>query len=400
MPAPFILLDDARPSGAGAARLYRDPAVVVVAHRPGDVEPALQRIAELSREGYALAGYLAYEAGLALEPRLLPLAEARCGADGPLLWFGAFAGYETIASRDVPQWLAARATTAQAAIGPLEPQLSPAGHAAAFAALQEAIRAGDIYQANLSFPLAGSWRGDPLALYAALRPAACAGHGGIVHDGSHWLLSFSPELFFALEDGEATVKPMKGTRPRGATAAEDAALAAELAQSAKDRAENLMIVDLLRNDLGRVCMIGSVEVDGLFTVESFATVHQLVSTIRGQLVPSCDAVQAVRAAFPPGSMTGAPKLRTMEIIDGLEGGARGPYSGALGWFSVDGAADLAVVIRSVVVAGGHATVGAGGAVVELSSPAAELDEMLLKAAVTEPALREAACAAPVAAAVS
>ncbi len=383
MPAPFILLDDARPSGAGAARLYRDPAVVVVARRPGDVEPALQRIAELSREGYALAGYLAYEAGLALEPRLLPLAEARCGADGPLLWFGAFAGYETIASRDVPQWLAARATTAQAAIGPLEPQLSPAGHAAAFAALQEAIRAGDIYQANLSFPLAGSWRGDPLALYAALRPAACAGHGGIVHDGSHWLLSFSPELFFALEDGEATVKPMKGTRPRGATAAEDAALAAELAQSAKDRAENLMIVDLMRNDLSRVARAGSVRVEAPFAVETYPTVHQMVTTIRAGLQPGKDAVDVIRALFPCGSITGAPKIRAMELIERLERDARGPYCGAIGRIDVTGDAAFNVAIRTLRLSppengAGRAVLGVGSAIVADSGAVAEWRECLVK----------------------
>ncbi len=223
MSTPFILLDDARPEGASAARLYEAPREVVVARRAEEVAPALERLDELRAGGLELAGYMAYEAGLALEPRLAPLAAARSGAAGPLLWFGAFEGYQTIAADEVTAWLAARGGAGLAQVGPLEPQLSPGGYAADFAALQEAIAAGDIYQANLTFPLAGSYRGDPLALYAALRPAARAGYGGVVFDGSHWLLSCSPELFFAERDGAAMVKPMKGTRPRGRDAAEDAA---------------------------------------------------------------------------------------------------------------------------------------------------------------------------------
>ena len=284
---------------------------------------------------------------------------------------------------------------------PRTPRHSDSQYLELISASRREIRRGQSYEICLTNQFDYPVQIDPLPTWLALRRHNPAPHGALFVLPGVAVLSSSPERFLSVDaHGAVCAQPIKGTRRRGADAVADARLRAELAASEKDRAENLMIVDLLRNDLGRVCMIGSVEVDGLFTVESFATVHQLVSTIRGQLVPSCDAVQAVRAAFPPGSMTGAPKLRTMEIIDGFEGGARGPYSGALGWFSVDGAADLAVVIRSVVVAGGHATVGAGGAVVELSSPAAELDEMLLKAAVTEPALREAACAAPVAAAVS
>ena len=228
MAVPFLLLDDARTDGPSPARLYQAPVETVVARHVADVVPALDRIETLRAAGHHIAGYLAYEAGLALEGRLAPLAAARTGGCGPLLWFGAFAGYDEIAAAEVPGWLAAQAT-GSASVGPLDPQISPGGYSRAFAAMEEAIAAGDIYQANLTFPLAGSYRGDPLALYAALRPAAGAGYGGVVFDGSHWLLSLSPELFFALKDGAARVKPMKGTRPRGRDPAEDAAMRDELA---------------------------------------------------------------------------------------------------------------------------------------------------------------------------
>src|SRR6218665_1370724 len=183
MAEPFILLDDARAEGPSDARLYRAPVEIVIARQPDEVEPALARIEALQRKGYDLAGYLAYEAGLALEPRLAALATARSGANGPLVWFGAFAGYQAIAAAEVPQWLAAEAV-GPATIGPAEPQLSPGGYARAFGALQDAIRAGDIYQANLTFPLQASWTGDPLALYAALPPAASAGYGGGLFAGA------------------------------------------------------------------------------------------------------------------------------------------------------------------------------------------------------------------------
>ena len=386
MPAPFILLDDARSEGASPARLYRDPREIVVARRPEEVASALARIEMLAGEGYAMAGMFAYEAGLALEPRLAPLAARRSGAGGPLVWFGAFAGWEEIAADAVPGWLADNADPGPvSAIGPLDPQLSVGGYLAEFAALRAAIHAGDIYQANLTFPLAGSWRGDPLALYAALRPQAAAGYGGIVFDGSHWLLSLSPELFVAVQAGAVTAKPMKGTRPRGRVAAEDAQLASDLAASIKDRAENLMIVDLMRNDLSRVCEPGSVKVERAFAVESYPTVHQMTTTVRARLQPGLGALDLVRAIFPCGSITGAPKIRAMQLIDSGERDARGPYCGAIGRIDpadADGTSDAAfnVAIRTLRLdqATGRVTMGVGSAIVADSQPLDEWRECVLK----------------------
>ncbi|HEY0958127.1 MAG TPA: aminodeoxychorismate synthase component I [Novosphingobium sp.] len=382
MTEPFILLDDARPEGASDARLYRGPAELVVARRIDQVEDALKRIEVLAGQGMHLAGYLAYEAGLALEPRLAPLAASRTGAAGPLVWFGAFADCETIPAAEVPQWLAAHAK-GPGSVGAFDPQLSFGGYAAAFARLQEAIRAGDIYQANLTFPLAASWRGDPLALYAAIRPAAGAGYGGVICDGAHWLLSFSPELFFALKEGAATVKPMKGTRPRSRDAAEDARLAAELASSAKDRAENLMIVDLMRNDLSRVAQPGSVRVESPFAVETYPTVHQMVSTVRARLQSGRNAIDLIRALFPCGSITGAPKIRAMELIGEVERDARGPYCGTIGRIDPSGDAAFNVAIRTLRLTPGEngrgqAVLGVGSAIVADSKALTEWRECLVK----------------------
>ncbi|MBX7527964.1 aminodeoxychorismate synthase component I [Qipengyuania vesicularis] len=381
---PFVLLDDARESGAADALLYENPREVFVARRADEVEWAL-RAAEAARKGGGeLAGYITYEAGLALEDRLAARAAAKTGATGPLVWLGLFDAPEKIAAADMSDWLQAHAR-GPGSVGPLEPQISPGGYEAAFAKLQEAIRAGDIYQANLTFPLAGNFTGDPLGLYAALRPAAQAGYGGVIFDGSHWLLSLSPELFVSLKGNEAKAKPMKGTRPRSSDEPQDRAYAEELASSVKDKAENLMIVDLMRNDLSRVAEAGSVRVDEPFAIESYPTVHQMVSVVRAELQDGMGAIDLVRALFPCGSITGAPKIRAMELIDEVERDARGPYCGAIGRIGADGDAAFNVAIRTLRLteienSRGKAVLGVGGAIVADSEAHTEWREALLKGA--------------------
>ncbi|WP_366556260.1 aminodeoxychorismate synthase component I [Aquibaculum sediminis] len=246
---------------------------------------------------------------------------------------------------------------------------------------QVAIRDGESYEVCLTNRLEVWAAVDPVTVYRHLRRLNPAPHAAYLRLGGITLASSSPERFLsATADGQLQAKPIKGTVRRDEDPARDAALAEALRSGEKDRAENLMIVDLLRHDLGRVARLGSVRVPALMQVESYATVHQLVSTIEAQLAPNHTLVDAIRAAFPPGSMTGAPKRRTLEIIDSLEEGPRGAYSGALGWIGMDGAADLSVVIRTLVQEKSHRwSLGVGGAITALSEPQAELDEMYLKA---------------------
>lgn len=375
----FVLLDDARGTGGGPARLFRGALDEVVARTPDEVAPALARLRAAGRRGLHAAGWIGYEAGLALDPATRPLLDARPPA-GPLLWFGLFAAAETVAADKVPALLP---DPAGAVLGAPRPLIGEAEHAGQVAAVQRLIAAGDIYQANLTFPAEVAVAGDLRAAYARLRAAGGGGHGALVRGGGRWLLSFSPELFFRLDAGRLTARPMKGTAARDPDDAADARAAAALLADPKQRAENLMIVDLLRNDLARVAAPGSVAVPRLFTVESYPTVHQLTSTVTAALAPGRDAVDVLGALFPCGSITGAPKIRAIQVIDAIEGHARHVYTGSIGHLAPNGDATFSIAIRTLEVGDGRpgmARLGLGSGIVADSAPAAEWRECLAKGA--------------------
>ncbi|WP_260597488.1 aminodeoxychorismate synthase component I [Sphingomonas endolithica] len=368
---PFVLLDDARDGGA---RLYRDPVRVIVATETHDIVAALAEIRAAAE--YHAAGFLAYEAGAGLEPAVA----ATHAAAVPLLWFGLFERWDDIA--DVRAILP---DPNGAWIGAPEPLLDRAHYDAQFGRVLDLIAAGDIYQANLTYRALCRFAGNPLALYAQLRGRAQAGYGALVWTGQEALLSLSPELFFAAEGGKLTCRPMKGTARRGATVEEDAALAEALASDAKQRAENLMIVDLMRNDLSRVARPGSVAVPALFEVERYPTVLQMVSTVTAELADDKDAIDVLSALFPCGSITGAPKIRAMQAIREIEGSPRGAYTGSIG--RIDAAGDSGVrdamfnvAIRTLSIRNGapKAAFGVGGGIVADSIAAQEWDETLAK----------------------
>lgn len=383
--APFVLLDDARVGLASPARLYRNPVRCLVAQTPDQLDELLNDLRVGGRAGLHAAGYFTYEAGLALEPRLRPLL-----ADLPprqLAWFGLFEGHDVMTPEQTEAWLTARAPQGPAWLGPVKPVTLPEDYAARFDLVHAAIESGDIYQANLTFQNRAALSGHPLALYRALRSRSSAGYGGVICDGDDWLLSLSPELFFSLQQGRATARPMKGTAPRHPDPLRDAEIARALAESEKDRAENLMIVDLLRNDLSRVAMPGSVQVTDLFRIESYPTVHQMTSTVRAAIAPGVDAIDIIRAIFPCGSITGAPKIRAMELLRSIEEVPRGVYCGTIGRIDpssdgIVGDAAFNVAIRTLHIArdAQMVTLGLGSGVVADSASADEWRECLLKGA--------------------
>jgi para-aminobenzoate synthetase len=270
---------------------------------------------------------------------------------------------------------------------------TPGWYAAAFAEVQEQLRAGNSYEVNLTYRDQGESLLGPVEIYQRLRSSDPAPYAGVLRHRAGgrdtWLLSASPERFATIDrHRRIETRPIKGTTPRGATADEDAALRLSLATDPRFRAENLMITDLLRNDLSMVCEPGSVRVPHLMEVESYASVHQLVTTVRGQLRDGVGTVDALRALFPAGSMTGAPKLRTMQIIDAVEATPRGIYAGAFGWISGDGRADLGVVIRSLIRTGdGPWTWGTGGGITVRSDVDEEWSETRWKASRLSAALQ-------------
>jgi para-aminobenzoate synthetase / 4-amino-4-deoxychorismate lyase len=353
---------------------------LVEAWRLDQVVPALERIERLAAEhGLHSVGYVAYDAAPAFDPALRV-----AGTDGqlPLLRFAAFARREATAPPDAPPGAAERLE--------LVPSLDAAAFAARVQRVRALIAAGETYQTNLTFRLQGRLdAAETERLYGRLGAAQQAAYCAYLDFGDAAVLSLSPELHFHWADGALEMRPMKGTRPRGRWSEEDDALARELVESEKERAENLMIVDLLRNDVGRIAEWGSVRVPRLFHVERYATVHQMTSTVRARTRPDVGLADVFRALFPSGSVTGAPKVRTSHIIADLECSPRGLYTGAVGYVS-PGEALFNVAIRTLVVerATGRVILGVGSGITYDSDAAAEYSECLQKAAFVDAVPRE------------
>ncbi|KAB7648531.1 aminodeoxychorismate synthase component I [Polymorphobacter fuscus] len=359
---PFVLLDDV---AAGRARLFSGLIEAVVAETADAVLPALTRLVAPR----PWAGFVGFEAGYALEA-VLPERSAPAGE--PLLWFGHFA-------HDVVVDAKALLGGGPASLGDAVPGIDHPAYAARLARVAALIAAGDIYQANLTFNALVAVGGHPLHLYARLRAGSRAPYGALLFTGSLWVLSFSPELFFRLDGRQLTARPMKGTARRGGDAAEDAALAAALQADPKNRAENLMIVDLLRNDLSRVG--DNVAVPALFDIETYPTVLQMTSTITATARAGMTAADVLARLFPCGSVTGAPKIRAMQVIAEVEDAPRGVYTGSIGAISASGDAVFNVAIRTLVMAPGWpaARLGLGSGIVADSAAPDEWAECLAKA---------------------
>ncbi|MCR8546542.1 aminodeoxychorismate synthase component I [Salipiger sp. P9] len=364
------VLVEAGPSGRPA--LFARPEEVIVARDGAEARAALERLEAARRAGFWIAGLACYELGYALEPVLGDLL----APGAPLLAFGIFRGPE--AAEGVLAEAAAQA--AQARVIRATPLWSPADYAGRFHEIKAMIARGDLYQVNLTLPVEVAFEGTELGLWGRMRGFQPVGYGAVVALGGVQVLSRSPELFFQADAaGGIAVAPMKGTAPRGATGAADTALRETLARDEKNRAENIMIVDLMRNDLARIARVGSVRVPELLKVETYETVHQMVSRVEARLEGEAALPALMRALFPCGSITGAPKIAAMQAIHRLEGWTRGAYCGAIGWAAPDGRAAFNVAIRTLTLTGpGRAEMGVGGGIVHDSQCDAEYEEALWK----------------------
>lgn len=355
----------------GERQDFADPGKLLLAHRPGEVAETLDAAEAYRLAGKWLAGYVSYEAGYALDPSLaLHMPEER---RVPLVCLGVF---------DAP-------SDAPAAPAPgEEPHLSgPVAlwslddYRARFEDLHRHLALGDCYQGNLTFPVRARWRGDPFALFKRLTVRQPVRYASFIDLGGPPVLSRSPELFFDVSgDGFIETMPMKGTMPRGASTEQDEHLKELLRSDPKNLAENRMIVDLLRNDISRVSQTGTLEVPDLFRVETYPTVHQMVSRVRARLSEGVTLLEIFTALFPCGSVTGAPKISAMKILRRLESGPRDVYCGAIGWAAPDGRMRFNVAIRTITLHGnGEAVFNVGGGVVFDSTAEGEYEEALLKA---------------------
>lgn len=394
---PFVLIDDARKGQGEGARLFQSPSETIIAHSLDEIQPALEKLRIATENGAYTAGFISYEAGFSLEQKLNKTADIQpkhqrfshsrhhpSGApivQAPLLWMGVFDRYETIPASAVESRLE---DPTGAWLGPVQPDIDYAHYDKMVEQVQAYIAAGDVYQINLSFGANLTIKGHPLAIYSKLRQASLHPWGGAVFTGEHWILSASPELFFQASDGRLTARPMKGTAARHTDSKADQQAINALRSSQKERAENLMIVDLIRNDLSRIAAPSTVQTPQIFEVETYPTVHQMTSTVTARLSPKHNIIDAIKALFPCGSVTGAPKIRAMEIIAETEGGTRGVYTGSIGWVGPQNEAAFNVAIRTLVIANGqnNARLGLGSAIVADSVAASEWRECLAKSTFT------------------
>lgn len=348
---------------------FVDPIRIIRADTPEDVANAFIAMEEAKAQGYWLAGYASYELGYMFSRKLRDLMPSK--RTTPLLHFGVFL---------TPSPMQADQPSSPAKLSKPKPDWDAAQYNSAFKQVKDFIAAGDIYQANLTFPLKAEYSDMPLALYQDLRATQPVPYGAFVDLGGPTLLSRSPELFFAIDEaGRIEASPMKGTAARGSTPQEDAAQIEWLRNSEKNQAENLMIVDLMRNDISKLSEIGSVKVPDLFKVETYVTLHQMTSRITAQLLPDISLLDIFEALFPCGSITGAPKIRAMQILRSLEAEPRGAYCGAIGWVAPNNAMQFNVAIRTVTCfEDGTAQLNVGGGVVYDSDAKDEYDEAILK----------------------
>jgi para-aminobenzoate synthetase / 4-amino-4-deoxychorismate lyase len=377
----FVLLDTARPDRDNSlSYLFLEPREVLQAVGYSEVLPVLAQAEAAASEGFWVAGALAYEAGYALEERLM---EGAPEPKGPLLRLGVFEHPYVFNHRN-GRWntplSGAPVEQGDWKIESVRMETPMKDFRDKVRQVKEYIRRGETYQVNYTTRYLFEFGGSPPALYRALRDSQKVPYAALMREGDWWALSLSPELFFRLSaDGYLEARPMKGTAARGLNVEQDRRNARFLRDDPKNRAENLMIVDLMRNDLGRICRIGSVKVPARFEVERYDTLFQMTSSVTGRLEPGVGFTRLMQAIFPSGSVTGAPKLRSMQIINELEKSARGIYTGAMGFLAPDGSACFNVAIRTVELERSSGELGIGGAVVADSSPRGEYEECLLKA---------------------
>ncbi|RUO97335.1 aminodeoxychorismate synthase component I [Hyphomicrobium sp.] len=371
----FVLLDNSTNIDA-VSELFEKPTQIIRADAPEEVGAALSALQAGVSGGLHAAGFFSYELGYLLEPKLAHLLPPNRKV--PLLWFGLYTAPRQLSGAEVQGWLTDEAI-GNPTLGELARSWDRDAYVQRFEQVQKNIRSGDIYQLNLTFKAKFNLEGSPLALYRDLRLKQRVAYAALVDTGDATILSASPELFINQHDRLIETRPMKGTAPRAGTPEGEAEVRTALSKDVKNRAENLMIVDLMRNDLGRIADLGSVNVTDLFTVETFKTLHQMTSGVQAHLKDGVGIVDILKAIFPPGSITGAPKIRAMELIRELETEPRGVYCGAIGRYSPDGSAQFNVAIRTAIIdRKGSGEMGIGSGVVADSDGAKEYAECLLK----------------------